>query len=337
MFKKFLDNRWNIIFIVFIIISLWYCDGVLCIKNDDGVKQASAMYYQPRNTVDVVMMGSSHVHYAIDAGKLWKDHGITAYDYSAAEQPLWMTYHYLKEICKYQKPKVVVLDVYSPALQKDDYQYKWMLPNVLGMRFSLNKLKMLSVSAEKDRILEFFPSFAVYHGRFNELTKEDFLYPFKRTTEFVNFKGYKPILKVDPQIRPNITQTQSGGLTVKSELYLNKIIDYANKKDIKLYFIVTPYVVNDDQKLVFNRIKEIAQENGIDFTDTNADYDVIGIDFEKDFADESHLNYYGAEKFTGYLGKDIKSRFELPDHRGDPRYKSWEKNNREVEEFANGG
>ena len=65
MLKKFCENRYRIIFLVVTIITLWYLDGVLSIKNDDGIMQASAMYYQPRNTVDVVMMGSSHVHYAI--------------------------------------------------------------------------------------------------------------------------------------------------------------------------------------------------------------------------------------------------------------------------------
>lgn len=40
--------------------------------------------------------------------------------------------------------------------------------------------------------------------------------------------------------------------------------------------------------------------------------------------DNSHLNYTGAGKFTEYLGNELKSRFELPDHRGDPIYDSWE-------------
>ena len=337
MLKKFCEHRYSIIFLVVTIITLWYLDGVLSIKNDDGIMQASAMYYQPRNTVDVVMMGSSHVHYAIDTGTLWKEHGIAAYDYSAAEQPLWMTYHYLKEICKYQKPKVVVLDVYSPALQKDDYQYKWMLPNVLGMRFSLNKMQMLRVSCEKEHYFEYFPSFAVYHGRLHGLTKEDFVYPFKKYTDSANFKGFKPMTKIAPQPTPQITQTGVGELTEKSELYLQKIIDYAKKNGIELYFIVTPYVITDEQELVFNRLKEIAQENGIGFTNTNHDYDAIGLDFEKDFMDESHLNYYGAEKFTEYLGKDIASRFDLPDHRGEKRYKSWDANCREIEKAVNAG
>ncbi len=319
-------EKWKlrIIFILLVVISFWYWNGVLCIKNDDGIKQATAMYYQPKNTVDVVMLGSSHIHYAIDTGTLWKDYGIAAFDYSAAEQPLWITYHYLKEFCKYQNPKVVVIDLFSPALRKEDYQYDWLLPNVLGMRVSLNKLEMLEASVEREKIGNYFPSFAVYHDRIGELTVSDFLYPFQRQTDLVNYKGFKPMLKVTPQTKPEITQTGSGGLTIKSEIYLQKIIDYTKKNNIELFFIVTPYITNDDQELVYNRVKEISKMNGIDFNSTNYDYDIMGIDFEKDFTDESHLNYYGAVKFTEYLGNELKSRFVLPDHRGDPAYDSWE-------------
>ena len=51
MLKRFYDNRFRIIFVIVTIFSIWYCDGVLGIKNDDGVMQASALYYQPRNTM----------------------------------------------------------------------------------------------------------------------------------------------------------------------------------------------------------------------------------------------------------------------------------------------
>lgn len=324
----------RILFVVLTLVSLWYWDGVMCIKNDDGIEQAKAMYYQPKNTVDVVMMGSSHIHYDIDTGILWKKYGISSFDYSAAEQPLWITYHYLVEFCKYQDPKVVVLDLYSPALRNEDYQYDWLLPNVLGMRFSLNKLEMLNVSAEDFRIKDFFPSFAVYHGRFNDLTPQDFTYPFQSQVDLENFKGYKPVIQVKPQQKPTITQQGSGVLSIKSEIYLQKIIDYTQKNNIDLFLIVTPYITNDDQELIYNRVKEIAHMNNIEFNSTNYDYDKIGLDFEKDFMDNSHLNYTGAGKFTDYLGSELKSRFELQDHRGDPTYDSWEINYQEIADYV---
>ncbi len=334
MLKVVKKHFLRIIFVILTVVSLWYWDGVMCIKNDDGIQQAKAMYYQPKDTVDVVMMGSSHIHYDIDTGILWKKYGISSFDYSAAEQPLWITYYYLREFCKYQNPKVVVLDLYSPALRKDDYQYEWALPNILGMRFSLNKLEMLNESLERDRISDYFPSFWVYHGRFNDLTAEDFIYPFKGQRELVNYKGYKPVFQVQPQTKPTIKQQGSGVLTIKSEIYLQKIIDYTKKNNIELFLVVTPYITNDDEELIYNRVKEIAQINNIEFNSTNYDYDKIGLDFEKDFMDNSHLNYTGAGKFTEYLGKELKSRFKLTDHRGDPAYDSWEVNYRDIAKYV---
>ena len=116
----------------------------------------------------------SHVHCDINTGLLYDSYGITAYDYSGAEQPLWMTYYYLKELYRYQTPELVVLDLYGPARFKEDYQYTWISENIYGMRFSSNKLNMLLVSVEPGRIRDYFPSFAIYHNRYDSLSEDDF-------------------------------------------------------------------------------------------------------------------------------------------------------------------
>ena len=324
----------KIVWVIFTIFSLWYLDGVLCIKTDHGINQSRAMYYQPKNSIDVVMMGSSHVHCDIDTGLLWNDYGIAAFDYSAAEQPLWNTYYYLKEICKYQKPKVVVLDLYSPAKNKEDYQYDWLRQNLYGMRLSINKMQMLAASVEPDRITDYFPAFAFYHDRFSDLTTKDLLYPFTASSTLVEYKGFVPYLEVKPQERPELTQENSGGLTLKSEIYLSKIIEYTQENDIELFLVVTPYITNGEDELVYNRVKEIAAQYGINFNSTNYDYDEIGLDFEKDFNDNSHLNYWGAYKFTLYLGKELKDRFDIPDRRGQEGYESWDANFKNIAEYV---
>ena len=60
----------------------------------------------------------------------------------------------------------------------------------------------------------------------------------------------------------------------------------------------------------------------------------IGLNFETDFNDESHLNYWGAYKFTEYLGKELKSRFELPDRRGEEGYETWQQNFEEIASYV---
>ncbi len=316
------------------ILTLWYFNEVLCVNTMHGSSQARAMYFQPRDKVDVVMMGSSHIHCDIDTGILWNEFGIAAYDYSAAEQPLWCTYYYLREFCKYQKPKVMVLDLYSPARFKDDYQYLWLNENLCGMRLSLNKIGAVLASAEKDRIKDFFPSFSVYHDKIRSVKMEDLLFPLVERKEFGVFKGYTPFFGTSSLKEHVVPQANSGGLTLKSEIYLGKIIDFAEKNDIEIFLMVSPYVSTVEDETVYNRIREIAGYHGLNFKSSNYEYDEIGLDFSSDFNEESHLNYWGAQKFTRYLGNELLARFDIPDRRGSEGYESWDENYEAIIENA---
>lgn len=313
-------------FVILLVITAYLAVSVLSIKSEHGVDQSSGIYWQPEHSIDVVMMGTSHVHCGINTGLLWENFGIASYDYSAAEQPLWMTYYYLKELYKYQSPEVIVLDVYAPARFKEDYQYDWMAENIHGMKFSLNKLQMFADSVEPERLGQYFPSFAVYHSRYDDLEEEDFENFFWDSREKEAFKGYTPYWKKDPQKRPEVSEDQNDGLTPKSERYLRKIIDYTKKQGSKLVLIVTPYIMTSDDKRTYNKIMEIAAEEGLIFINYNEYYDEIGLNFEEDFNDESHLNYWGSCKFTQYLGEFLDSYDEIPDRRGQEGYESWDEN-----------
>ena len=305
-------------------------DRVLSIKTAHGIRQARDFYAQPRNTIDVAFLGSSHIHCDVNTALLWKKYGIAAYDYSGADQPLWITYHYMCELFKYQDPQIVVLDLYAPARFKSDYHYYWLEDNLCGMRFSLNKLEMLRASCEPDRYWDYFPSFAVYHQRYKELTKEDWEYVTMTKNERAAFKGFTPYFNVDPQEEPLLDQDRSGGLTLKSEIYLQKIINLAADHNVELFFIVTPYITTSDDELTYNRIKEIAEMNGVSFNSTNYDYAKMGLNFETDFCDYSHLNYRGSCKFTEYLAGELNSRFEIPDRRGIDKWESWDRHVQEI-------
>lgn len=327
-------------FLLLLIATIYLAANILRVKSDHGINQQDGLYWQPKNSIDVVMMGTSHIHCDVNTGLLWEKYGIAAYDYSGAEQPLWMTYYYLKELYRYQTPQIVVLDLYGPARFKEDYQYEWIAENIYGMRFSLNKLKMLSVSVEPSRLHEYFPSFAVYHSRYDELDMEDFSHFFWDSQEREAFKGYTPYWEKEAQQRPEVNEGRTDGLTPKSEEYLRKIISYIQKKKGKLILIVAPHIVNEEDMRTYNRIKEIAEEEGVAYIDYNERYDEIGLDFEEDFNDDSHLNYWGSCKFTDYLGEFLDSCQELPDRRGQDGYESWEENARlirqELADFEGG-
>lgn len=321
-----------IFFIGLTIVSLSCADKLLCVKSAHGIMQAREMYIQPKNSIDVVFMGSSHIHCDVNTALLWEDYGIAAYDYSAAEQPLWITYYYLKEICKYQSPKLVVLDLYSPARYKNNYQYGWLRDNLLGVKFSFNKLQMLYVGCEPKYYFDYFPNFAMYHNRYP--TSEDIEYLFASKEDRASFKGYTPYYIESPQSEPELVENRSGGITIKSEQYLQKIIEYTQEKDIELYLIVSPYITTSEDELVYNRIKEIADSYGLEFNSTNYSYEEMGLDFDTDFTDESHLNYKGSCKYTQYLGAEIKENYDIPDRRGLEKWESWDRHAEEIKAAA---
>lgn len=309
-----------------LIISYFAMDRLLSIKTAHGICQARDMYAQPADTVDVVFLGSSHIHCDVNTALLWRDYGIAAYDYSAAEQPLWITYYYLQEICRYQKPKLVVLDLYGPARFKDDYQYTWLTENLNGFRFSINKMNMLRASCEPAKFFEYFPSLVTYHMRYTEVSKEDWEYLFSSQNDRAAFKGFTPYFKKTPQIEPTLGDDHQGGLTNKSRDYLNKIIQYCDDNGIDLFLTVTPYITTYQDELVYNQVHDIANSYGIKFDSTNYSYSIMDIDFENDFYDESHLNYYGSCKFTKYIADSIKNAYDIPDRRGQLEWESWDRN-----------
>ncbi len=319
-------NLIRVSFVLLLAVTIYLTASVLSIKSEHGVDQMRGMYYQPENSIDVVMMGTSHIHCDVNTGVLWEKFGIASYDFSGAEQPLWITYHYLKELYKYQTPKVVVIDMYAPARFKEDYQYTWFAENIHGMRFSLNKLETLAVSVEPEKIRQYFPSFAVYHGRYDELEEEDFENFFWDGEEKEVFKGYTPFWKRVPQQKTRIDEKRDDGLTPKSEEYLKKIISFTKEQGSELVLMVSPYIMTAEDQRTYNRIAEIAEKEGIVFINYNEYYNEIGIDFETDFNDESHLNYWGSCKFTEYLGEFLKHNGNIPDRRGQEGYDSWEDN-----------
>jgi hypothetical protein len=326
IFMKFFHSKTalRLFFILLLLITLYLLSCVLKVKSGHGIDQQEGLYWQEENSIDVMFLGTSHVHCDVNTGLLYDSYGITAYDYSGAEQPLWMTYYYLKELYRYQTPELLVLDLYGPARFKEDYQYTWISENIYGMRFSSNKLKMLLVSVEPGRIRDYFPSFAIYHNRYDSLSEDDFQSFFWNSEDKQAFKGYTPYFGTELQTEPDDFFTEEkGGLTKKSEKYLRKIIAYAKKKQTPLLLISAPYVITKEDKMTYNQIAEIAAQEDVAFIDFNEYYVDMGLDFTTDFNDESHLNYQGSCVFTDYLGKYLKENYDLADRRGDPSCESY--------------
>ncbi len=321
-------------------------DIILKDLSSDGVRQSAGIYDQPDNTIDLLMLGSSHVYDGINTAKLWEDYGIAGYDFASAEQSLWVSYHYLIEACKKQKPKVVVLDFFSPAAFLDDYKfkYKYLDDSLYGLKFSFNKLMLMNACFDGNLELwnKYFPSFSGYHDTYNDVKTADME---KLFADHSAFKGYTPEFGREPTRMFELDTESSLPPSNKSVLYMNKIAEYTRRHGIELYITVVPYRVNDErvtgveqeEDKRYNWLRSyVRQLNESGYS--NVYFDAMSLNIESyglemgsgdDMDNATHLNYYGSCKFTDYLANELRRLYGedlLPDHRGEEGYESWDEN-----------
>lgn len=309
---------------------------VLCVKSPHGVDQARNLYNQPKNRVDVLFLGSSHVHCNVATPLLWEEYGMAAYLCTGAEQPLWNSYHYLVEALKTQKPRLVVLDMYGPARFYEDVQEKWLDQNLDGMGMSWNKWQAVKASTDVGR-LDFFLGFPKYHTRYDQLQPADFQNFIWNRKQQARWKGYTPLITHAELIQPDLSGvTQIREMTEKSQDYFEKIVELTRKEGIALALVSAPYLPEPEDQEVYNDIQQEAEKEGLLFLNYNTTqlYEEAGIDFSKDFADHTHLNQTGSEKYTRHLGQWLKENYEIPDRRGQKGYESWEEQTVLEEETA---
>ena len=356
MKNKFLTRiTATLLSIIIFIVAITIANNILCTKTEAGITQLRALYDQPKNTVDVVMLGSSHVHCGVNTAKLFNDYGIAGFDLSSAEQPIWVSYHYLKEICKTQKPKVVVLDFFTAAAFQEDYKfhYYFLSDSLYGMRFSLNKLRLMRACFDGKEELwnKYFPSFFGYHDRYNNLEEQDYEFAFGKDLSY--YKGFVPHFHNEVMPDPVIDTDECKPPMEKCITYLDKIIEFTNKNGIELYVTMVPYELNVEQQegLVqeetqrYNWLEKYLLEKNAEGYNVYFDYvfkhlEEIGLDYTggSDISDgSSHLNYNGANKYSDYLGRTLRSLYTpelIPDRRGDAAYDSYLKHVEYIENLA---
>ena len=309
----------TVIVAVLIILGL---SEILILKSEDGVSQLKALYRQPEESIDVIFLGSSLVYCDIATGILWDDYGMAAYDLGGAEAPAWVSYYQLKEALKTQKPKAICYEVSVATLYPTLFQAdNWATDNSYGMKWNSNRISQLRINSEdKDYYNRLIP-LNIMHGRYNDLEENDFT----DKMDTADFKGFKPKEKVYVSERPDMSGvTGTEPCSEKAEEYIRKIIALTKEEGIPLIMFASPYCISESGKQMYNYMQSLADSEGVEFIDFNEYYDEIGIDFETDMADLTHLNYSGNPKFTRYFGSLLKDRFDLPDRRGDSRYISWE-------------
>lgn len=265
-----------------------------------------AFYDEPKRSIDVLIVGSSHTMSAVSPTALYEATGLTAYNLSTWSQPVWVSYYYIKEALKYQTPQLILLDAFSALydrsyltgtdvdLVSDDYA-QLMKPSFNLLALNLTRRR---VQATRKPIEAYF-NIARYHSRITELNWSDLTKVVADNS--TTGKGFGPMYTVESFAGYAYPATDRlAGLYPHAQEYLEKIITLCKEKHIRLVLIKTPQIADEEDIALLNTIRHIAENAGIDFLDY-CSANSLDLDFENDFADHGHLNNFGAKKCTGAL------------------------------------
>lgn len=301
-------------------------------RSNEGALQLERFYREEPNTMDMVCLGTSHIYMGINPAVLWDNYGIAACNLSAGHQPAWSTYYYAKEMLKYQKPKVVVLDTYTATLlnRKDvlyedgqHVKYPRIVQSTIGLKPSKNKLEAIQVNAPIELRADLAFGLPLYHTRYEELTIDNLqsMDP-ENLNHSMNFMA-----QWDTQVfEQGVTKTNEGTATLhaKGVEYFYKTVELLKENDIQVLLINTPQVLTENSIKEQNSVQKIAAELGVELLDFNDKYEEIGWDFSKDMWDKNHAAVPGSTKLTSCLGEILREDYNVPDRRGGEKYASWE-------------
>ncbi len=271
---------------------------------------------------DVLFIGDCEVYESFVPAILWEEYGISSYVRGGAQQLVWHSYYMLEDALRYETPEVVVFNVL--ALKYGEPQREAYNRLALdGMEWSQVKVDAIRASmTEEENFLTYVFPFFRYHGRFGELSAEDFTYAFaeKPTVSDSGYLMQTAIVPHDPSTDIAPSPLADPTLPATAMAYLDRMAALCRDKDIELVLIKAPtnswhYHWYDEWDA---QITAYAAEHDLTYYNLIDDADEMGLDMSTDTYDGGvHLNVYGAEKLTRYFGAILRDTHNAPDRRND--------------------
>ena len=313
----------------FLILFFFICEYALYVltpKNDYGICSIITYYQQPKETVDVLVLGTSAAYTGINTNILWDKYGIAAFDLCGAEMPYWAIYYYLKEALKTQAPKLILLDA-KPSIYAQPYSKKArVIHSTYGILSPGNRVASIIASTHPDNTLRFIAGFPYIHGNYENLTPEDFAYPTDNGGRGESWKGYIEMVNVDDLFtQPSVQWDEEPvQMSEKQQRYFEEILRLAQESQIPVLLVGMPTPDYAYDHPYYMGLKNIADQYGVSFLDYNQPGFLPKLDYAQHFADWQHLNVSGSAILSEKLGQDLLSMYNLPDRREDPSWDSWQ-------------
>lgn len=311
-----------IVFLVLLLFCLSAVNKVLIPKyyyNSDWPTTSTFMdfYNMEKNTIDVLFLGSSHCAAAFSPIELYEKYGIRSYNLGCEQQNILLSYYWLQEALRFQKPQYVFLDTFmlfpydeNSALNTSEATTR---KAVDFMKWSEVKVRAISdicrIDSSQKLSSYFFPN-QRFHTRWQWLSEDDFTLASMGQHE--TLMGFFPIHFEcnDDSFQPFVEtyQIEYAEMVPVMKEYLDKLAEVCKENGIELVLIKTPTMFYTQE--AYNAVNVYAYENDLTYIDFNEEsvYDDAGLVFSQDSCDTDHVSFSGAIKVSDYVGEWLSGK-----------------------------
>jgi len=294
--------------------------------NGDTKDRFMGFYAEPKDSLDIVMIGSSPTYSSCVTPQLYGEYGIKAYPLASNVQRPVAGVYLVKEAQKTQSPKLYMFEMrmYVGIEEGLISNMAYTREVTDNMKYSFNRIDTINAMTSgmvadlgyADALYTYYFDIFKYHSNWKSLIHKEQCQSWRYTRRSA-VKGYKITDKVGPIEKPAIdTDAEPAKLDKYQEEALQNLLTYLRDNNLNALFYVSPYkpAEGDAGKLAY--IKETVQAAGYDYLDMNQYVDDIDLEYDRDFSDYGiHTNASGARKCTDFLGKYLRDNYELNDFR----------------------
>ena len=337
--------------------GLLFCclNKVFSMGDADANRQTfKAFYAEPKDTIDVMYLGTSASNRYFINPLAYEEEGITCFTVATMGMPMFFVPDLIDEVQKTQDPKLYIIELRWVLKDRDlitdahirrvtdNLKYSSIKKDAINTAFAQMDGSKGMLGDISDDMLSYYVPIFKYHGRLSEgkMSPGDF----KLTATKNQTKGYVMSFNTTKQVNqfPGRVSEKREPLSDIAETALDATLDKCDTLTAdgdEVLFVLSPYCCLKGQKPIFNTAFDKIRDRGYTVLDFNRPemYEELGLDFDKDYYNSKHVNYVGAEKYTRYLTAYLKAHYDLPDHRGEAGFESWDKAYKAYKQYVKGG
>lgn len=302
-----------LLILIFILRSVSYIMRV----NGPTKDRFAGFYAEEKDSIDVMMFGSSTVASSFIPAYMWHEYGFTSYPLSSNSIRPKAIKYLIEESLKYQKPKLILVETRT-FIASDDEQAEdegHIREVVDNMNYSIHRIKTINALTDKfDDKYPFYFDIMKYHSNYGLLFQPEewkkYDYKVKNISKGFELKNGKMAYRAKEENKqPGDYSYNKMPIPAAQEEVLRDLLDYTKENNLQVLFVVSPRDcdANYDGNMCY--MKEIVNDYGFEFIDTNELFEELQFDYRFDMDDGAHTNVWGAVKVSDFVGKYISENY----------------------------